>query len=70
MYLILRTVKVLLFVGTNCRSFVISNITGNNKWENCNSLDFNIRGLSDQRNPRKLETPRLILISQYMHDNS
>jgi hypothetical protein len=50
--------------------FVISNITGNNKWENCNSLDFNIRGLSDQRNPRKLETKYQVHtnISYITHD--
>jgi hypothetical protein len=32
--------------------FVVSNITGNNKWDNYISFDFNIHGLSE---PRKLE---------------
>jgi hypothetical protein len=32
--------------------FVVSNITGNNQWDNYISFDFNIRGLSE---PRKLE---------------
>jgi len=56
-----NTVKVLLFVDTNycgidpwVLEFVVSNITGNNQWKNCISLDFNFRGLSDPRNPRKL----------------
>ena len=46
--------------------FVVSNITGNYKWENCISLDFNFRGLSELRNPLKLEPHmwRLIMISQ------
>jgi hypothetical protein len=57
-------VKVLLFmvpifvVSTKCSDpwvleFVVSNTTGNNLWENCISLDFNFRGLSEPRNPRK-----------------
>ena len=27
--------------------FVVSNTTGNNQWDNCISLDFNFRGLSE-----------------------
>ena len=38
--------------------FVVSNITGNNQWENCISLDFNVRVFSERQNPRKLE-PRI-----------
>jgi len=34
---------------------MVSNTIGNNQWENCISLDFNIHGLSEPRNPRKLE---------------
>jgi hypothetical protein len=57
-------VKVLLFIGTMVSTkcidpwvleFMISNITGNNQWENCISLDFYIRGLNGPRNQRKLE---------------
>ena len=58
--------NVLLFVGINFRGstkcidpcvleFVVSNITGNSQWENCISLDFNVRSLSGPRNPRNLE---------------
>ena len=32
---------------------MISNITGDNQWENCISLDFYFRGLSGQRNQQK-----------------
>ena len=64
--LLTSTVKVLLFIGTNFRGFikyidpwvlefVVSNITDKNQWENCNSLDFNFRSLSEPRNQRKLE---------------
>ena len=71
------TVKVLIFVGhnlscsTTCSDlwvleFVISNITGNNRWENCISLDFNFCGLSEPRNPQKFKALRLLLISQYL----
>jgi hypothetical protein len=47
-------------VSTNCidpwvLEFVLSNITGNNQWENCISLDFYFHGLSGPRNQRKLE---------------
>ena len=47
-------------VSTECSDlwvleFVVSNTTGNNEWENCISLDFDIRGLSEPRNPRKIE---------------
>jgi hypothetical protein len=35
--------------------FVVSNTTDNNQWENCILFDFNFRGLSEQRNPQKLE---------------
>jgi hypothetical protein len=35
--------------------FVISNITGNNHWENCISLDFSFCGLSGPPNQRTLE---------------
>jgi hypothetical protein len=35
--------------------FVVSNTTDINKWENCISLDLNVCGLSEPRNPRKLE---------------
>ena len=31
----------------------VSNITGNSQWENCISLDFNFRSLSEPRNSRK-----------------
>jgi hypothetical protein len=34
---------------------VVSNITSNNQWENCILLDLNFCGLSEQRNPQKLE---------------
>jgi hypothetical protein len=53
--------KVLLVVGTHFRGFykmllfVVSNITSNNQWENCISLDFYFRGLSGPQNQRKLE---------------
>ena len=47
-------------VSTKCidpwvLEFVVSNITGNNQWENCILFDFNFRGLSGPRNPQKLE---------------
>jgi hypothetical protein len=32
---------------------VIANITGNNQWEKCISLDFYFRGLSGPRKQRK-----------------
>ena len=35
--------------------FVVSNTTGINQWDNCISLDFNFRDLSEPQNPRKLE---------------
>ena len=35
--------------------FVVSNVTGNNQWENCISLDFYFPGLNSTRNQRKLE---------------
>ena len=39
--------------------FMVSNITGNNQWENYVLCDFNFRGLqknvNEPRNPRKLE---------------
>jgi hypothetical protein len=43
---------------------MVSNITGNNHWENCISLDFYFHGLRGPRN-QKIKTPRLIMISQY-----
>jgi len=50
----------IFMVSTKCIDqwvfeFVVSNITGNNQWENCISLDFSFRGLSEPQNPRKLE---------------
>ena len=37
--------------------FVVSNtIIDNNQWKNCISLDFNVRGLNEPRNPRILDT--------------
>ena len=42
-------------VSTNYIDFVVSTITGNNQWTICISLDFHFRGLSEPRNPRKLE---------------
>ena len=47
-------------VSTKCidpwiLEFMVSNTTCNNLWENCISLDFSIRGLSESRNLRKLE---------------
>jgi len=47
-------------VSTECidswvLEFVVSKTAGNNQWENCNSMDFNFRCLSEPRNPRKLE---------------
>jgi len=35
--------------------WVISNTTGYNQWEDYISLDFNFHGLSEPRNPQKLE---------------
>ena len=35
--------------------FMVSNMTGNNLWENCISLEFYFRGLSGPRNQQKLE---------------
>ena len=35
--------------------FMVLNITGNSQWENCISLDFYFHGLSEPRNPQKLE---------------
>jgi hypothetical protein len=64
-----NTVKELLFVGSNLApifmvstkfidpwvlEFVVSNVTGNSQWEICIVLDF-FCGLSEPRNPRKLE---------------
>ena len=34
---------------------MVSNITGNNQWENCISLDFYFHGFSGPRNQQKLE---------------
>ena len=34
---------------------MVSNITCNNKWENCISLDFDFRGFSGPRNQQKLD---------------
>jgi len=34
---------------------VVLNSTDNNQWENCILLDFNFRGLSEPKNPRKLD---------------
>jgi len=31
--------------------FVVSNITGNNQWENCISFDFSFRSLIEPQNP-------------------
>jgi len=47
-------------VSTKCidpwvLEFVVSNTTGNNQCENCISLVFKFRGLSEPRNPRRLE---------------
>jgi len=44
------------FIDPWVLEFVVSNITGNNQWENYISLDFYFRGLSGPRNQRKLET--------------
>jgi hypothetical protein len=46
-------------VSTKCidpwvLEFMISHITGNNQCGNYISLDFNLRGLSEPWNPRKL----------------
>ena len=46
------------------RFIVVSNVTGNNQWGNCISLDFYFPGLRGPRNPRKLEPPRVIMISE------
>jgi len=35
--------------------FVVSNTTVSSQWENCISLYFNFRSLSEPRNPLKLE---------------
>jgi hypothetical protein len=60
----LNTVKILYFVGTNFRGFYkkqwsmgswIHDITDNNEWESCISLDFYFHGLSEPQNQRKLE---------------
>ena len=50
----------IFMVSTKCidpqvLEFVLSNTTCSNKWENCISLDFNFRGISEPRNPRKIE---------------
>jgi len=50
----------IVVVSTKCIDpwvfeFVVSNTTGNNQWENCISLDFNFRGLSEPRNSPTLE---------------
>jgi hypothetical protein len=71
--------EVFLFVDTNFRGFfemhwsmsswnLVSNTKGNSlsQWENCISLGFNFRSLSQPRNPLKNRTPRLITISQYL----
>ena len=61
-----NTVKVLfslapiIVVSTKCidpwvLEFMVSNTTGNNQWDNCILLDFYFHGLSEPRNPRKLE---------------
>ena len=47
-------------VSTKCidpcaLEFVVSNVTGNNQWENCILLNFNFHGLSGPWNQRKLE---------------
>ena len=47
-------------VSTKCidpwvLEFVVSNITRHNKCENCISLDFKFRVLSEPQNPRRLE---------------
>ena len=66
---VIYTMKVFLFVDTNYHGFckmhwsmgswiVVSNSTDNNQWENCITLDFNFRKLSEPRNPRKQEPPR------------
>jgi len=36
--------------------FVVSNITGNNQWENCILVDFYFRGLSEPQIQLKLES--------------
>ena len=46
----------ILVVSTKCiepwvLEFMVSNITCNNQWENCISLDFDFRGLCEPRNP-------------------
>ena len=50
----LISLKVFCVVSTKCidpwvLEFVVSNIKGNNQWENCISLDFYFRGLSGPR---------------------
>jgi hypothetical protein len=47
-------------VSTKCidpwdLEFMVSTITGNNQWENCISLEFNVRALIAPRNQRKCE---------------
>ena len=61
----------MFMVSTKCidpwfLEFVVSNITGNSQWENCITLDFYFRGLSEPRNQRKIRTPQVIMISQYI----
>ena len=53
----LCTGKVVLFVVTNlCGLYKMHWSMGSwIQWENCISLDFYFRGLSEPRNPRKLE---------------
>jgi hypothetical protein len=46
------TLAPIIVVSTKCTDplvlkFAVSNITGNNQWENCISLDFNFRALSE-----------------------
>ena len=58
------TVKVLslepiFVVSTKCSDplvfeFMVSNTTSNNQWENCISLDFYFRDVSEPQNPQKL----------------
>jgi hypothetical protein len=45
--------------------FMVSNITGNNRWTHCISLDFYFRGWSGPKQSAKIRTPRLIMISPY-----
>jgi hypothetical protein len=43
------------YIDPEVLEFMISNTTGNNQWDKKKMLNFNFRGLSEPRNPRKLE---------------